>query len=430
MGWNMKAVTIKGTTYTRGKQFTLNGSVKCYSSCDAKTVKCTKTGKAWYYGKFTESYSKHKYCISTTRSGEADLFVNESAFPPATCYIIYNLNGGSGKFPKQSKDYGDTINIHSAKPTKTGYTFVGWGTSSTTNTPSYYANSKYTGNTSITLYAIWRINIYTVTYDANGGTCTPASKIFAYNTALTLPTPTRTGYTFEEWKLNSDSGTSLSASTKVTGSFTAVASWKINTYTLTAHANGGIFFSGADTHTTTVSYGSTVNIPVVSRAGSTFAGWTITGDGTLTRSSGVYKCKIGTSNISLVAQWTMKEYVITFDANTNGGAPSKIIGYHYKEYASTDAEALYVPTKPYSEFVGWYTSPEHTDEEPVDLNTLAVRGDLTLYAHFKEKTTVIISADGSNKPANTAVYANNAYIEECKVMVCIDGTWKKAVVQT
>lgn len=430
MGWNMNAITIKGITYSRKTKFTLNGNVNCYSSCDASRVQYVKSGDAWYYGKFTESYSKHEYCISTTRPGEADLFVDASAFPPATYYISYNLNGGSGSFPRQSKTYGGYVNIHNRQPTKEGHIFKGWGTSATTKTPSYYANSRYSGNASITLYAIWEIKTYTVEYNANGGKCTPTSKKFNHGAKLTLPTPTRTGYTFKEWRKNSTTGTKLSTSTVVTSSFTAVAVWEINTYYFTVYANGGELVSGTDVFNTIADYGAVVNVPAVSRIGYTFAGWAVTGKGTLTQSANSYKYTMDTSDVILTAQWTVNEYTVTFDANTNGGEPSKIVGYDYGEYVRTNEEALYVPTKPYCEFVGWYTVPEETEDEPVDLNTLVVGGNLTLYAHFEEKNTMLISAEGDNHPAMAAVHVDDSFIEECEVMIYVDGAWRKAVVQT
>lgn len=432
MGWNTSERTIKGVKYKRGTQFKINVDTNCYGSCDDTTsnFRHKKGDTAWYYGYYSADWSIHPYGITCTRPNEVDFFVNEDVFPPATYYVYYNLNGGSGNFPTQSKVYGGSVNIHNAHPTKAGHTFKGWGTSSTTTTPSYYANSKYTGNASITLYAIWEINKYTVTYDANGGTCTPANKVFNYNSLLTLPTPTRVGYTFAGWKLNSTSGSVLSTSTRVTSSFTAVATWEINTYHFTVYANSGKLVSGSDVFNAIADYNAVVSVPAASRVGYTFAGWAVTGDGELTQAGDAYQYTMGTSDVQLTAQWTVNEYAITFDANTNGGTPSKIIGYNFGEHVRTNEEAFYTPTKPYCEFVGWYRVSGDTEDEPVDLNTLVVEGDLTLYAHFEEKNTMLISAEGSNRPAMAAVYVQDKYIEECEVIIYVDGAWRKAVVQT
>lgn len=440
MGWNTSARTIRGVTYARGSWFTLNGTVPCYSSCDATTPKYWKTSEAaTYYGYYSESYSKHPYCISTTRPGQADLYVDESAFPPATYYVSYNLNGGSGDFPAQAKVYGGSVNIHNRQPTRVGYTFKGWGTSATTTTPSYYTNSKYSGNASITLYAIWSANTYSIEYNANGGTGAPSKHTYTYSYtgAINLQSgkPTREGYTFLGWSLSAtatektyDAGQYWYRSNP--GNYVLYAVWAINTYRFTVYANGGELVSGTDVFSAIANYNAVVSVPVATRIGYTFAGWAVTGKGNLTQVGDAYRCTMGTSDVQLTAQWTVNEYAITFDANTNGGTPSKIIGYDYGDYVHTNEAAFYIPTKPYCEFVGWYTVPEDTEDKPVNLNTLVVRDNLTLYAHFEEKNTMLVSAEGSNRPAMAAVHTRGAYVEECEVMIYVDGAWRKAVVQT
>lgn len=433
MGWDTSARTIKGVTYHNGTPFTLNGNIPYYRNCDSTSATGHKNSvTAYYYGHYSADYSKHPYGVAfkSSRQGNVDYFVEEAAFPPATYYVYYNLNGGSGNFPTQSKVYGGSVSFHGHYPSRTGYTFLGWGTSSTATQATYPAGYEYSGNASITLYAVWSINSYAVTYDANGGTCTPADRAFNYNSLLTLPTPTRTGYTFVGWKKGSTNGEDLSTSTRVTGSFTAVAVWEINTYNLSVSANGGEMVSGADVYNTVAEYGEVVTIPAVARVGYTFAGFVIEGRGTLEQVGGVYQYTIDTSDVVLVAQWAINEYTVTLDANTNGGAPSKIVDYNYGDTISTKEEALYIPEKPYCEFIGWYAVAEETDDESVDLNTLVVRNNLTLYAHFKEKNTLLLSTEGSNRPAMAAIHTGGKFIEECVVMVYVDGAWRKAVVET
>lgn len=75
-----------------------------------------------------------------------------------TYTVKYNANGGSGAPGQQTKTYGVTLTLSSTKPTRTNYTFKGWGTSSGSTTVAYAAGGKYTANASITLYAIWELN--------------------------------------------------------------------------------------------------------------------------------------------------------------------------------------------------------------------------------------------------------------------------------
>ena len=75
-----------------------------------------------------------------------------------TYTVKYNANGGSGAPGQQTKTYGVTLTLSSTKPTRTNYTFKGWGTSSGSTTVAYAAGDSYTANASVTLYAIWELN--------------------------------------------------------------------------------------------------------------------------------------------------------------------------------------------------------------------------------------------------------------------------------
>ena len=66
-----------------------------------------------------------------------------------------------------------------------------------------------------------------VSYNANGGSVTPTSTSFDYNTAIgTLPIPTRSGYSFDSWNSNSSgTGSTITAATVYTSSSTIYAKW-------------------------------------------------------------------------------------------------------------------------------------------------------------------------------------------------------------
>lgn len=69
--------------------------------------------------------------------------------------ITYDANGGSGGPTSQTKNYGVNLTLSSTVPTRSNYTFKGWGTSATSTTASYAPGGLYTTDASITLYAIW-----------------------------------------------------------------------------------------------------------------------------------------------------------------------------------------------------------------------------------------------------------------------------------
>lgn len=124
--------------------------------------------------------------------------VTVSAKPSYT--ITYNANGGSNAPGKQTKVYDANSVLSSGKPTKSGYIFEGWATTSD-GTVAYQPGDTYSSNANVTLYAIWKQSTFTITYDANGGIGAPDNQIKTYGTDLTLSDvkPTKTDYKFVGW---------------------------------------------------------------------------------------------------------------------------------------------------------------------------------------------------------------------------------------
>lgn len=129
-----------------------------------------------------------------------------------TYTISYDANGGSGAPSSQIKTYGVDLTLSSTKPTRSGYTFKGWGVSSSTTYVSYQPGGTYSQNMNRTLYAIWEENApttYTVSYNANGGSGAPSAQTKTHGVTLTLSStrPTRSGYTFKGWSTSSSATT-------------------------------------------------------------------------------------------------------------------------------------------------------------------------------------------------------------------------------
>lgn len=147
-------------------------------------------------------------------------------------------------------------NITLPTPTRSGYAFVGWRTTSSTSGVLYQAGSSYrvANANPITFYAFWdQIRSVTVTFDANGGTVTPTSRTGNSGTALTLPTPTRAGFVFDGWFTNAN----LSESTRFVG--TVFPSSNITLYAKwTVVLNTGVSFDTAINMVVNTNY--TVNI--------------------------------------------------------------------------------------------------------------------------------------------------------------------------
>lgn len=108
----------------------------------------------------------------------------------------------------------------------------------------------------LNFYGKWDVNSYTVT--AEGQTYT-----FQYGKAVTIPEPTKAGYTFIEW--NETVPTTMPAQNVV-----LTAKWNPNTYTIT--------FVGADVENITATYGTAITKPAdPTMVGYTFQGWSVNG---------------------------------------------------------------------------------------------------------------------------------------------------------
>ena len=270
---NIQTTYDSGSGWSTTNQLLLRTEKKTYSrstSSQSKTCSARLTGVERVGGTMSVSA---KYTI-----------------PALNSYTVtYNANGGSRAPSSQKKYYGRSLTLSSTKPTKTGYTFSKWNTKSNGTGTSYNPGSTYTSNASVTLYAIWKANTYTVTYNANGGSGAPSkqTKIYGVNLTISSTKPTRTGYTFLGWATTSTGSVAYQPSSTYTknASITLYAVWSIIKYSVTfnAKSNGGkITPDNLDTKTYQVNYGSVLStIPIASKNNYEFLGWyTATSGGT------------------------------------------------------------------------------------------------------------------------------------------------------
>ncbi len=150
-------------------------------------------------------YAKSNTEVSTKETTgilyQTQFTVVESA--PTTYTISYNANGGSGAPSSQTKIHGQTLTLSSIKPTRSGYTFLGWSTSSTATSATYAAGDSFTVNANITLYAVWTKSPYSITYyTASGSVWKTASSSEEYT--LVSDYPNVNGSYFSGWAYKSD----------------------------------------------------------------------------------------------------------------------------------------------------------------------------------------------------------------------------------
>ena len=307
-----------------------------------------------------------------------------------TYTIAFAPNGGSGTINSITATYDKSETLPSSGFTRTGYTLVGWETP-TRNYDLGESVSNLATSGTVTLTAMWTANTYTVTFDANGGTCTTASKSVTYDSPYgTLPSPTRTGYTFAGWYTAKTGGSKVETSTQVktASAHTLYAHWTPNPYTVKFNSQGGS--TVADKTVTYDSPYGTLSTPT--RDGYKFDGWftSATGGTQITSSTTV---KI-TATQTLYAHWTANTYTVVFNANGGTGSMSNQT-MTYDKSASLKSNTF---SKTGYHLAGWATSSSgavvYTNGQSVT-NIAGINSSVTLFAIWEANSyTVKFNVNG------------------------------------
>lgn len=115
-----------------------------------------------------------------------------------TYTITYDANGGENAPDSQTVEGGGSVTLATGVPAWTGYDFLGWSTSQTATAAEYQPGGIYPGGNA-TLYAVWEIQRFTVSFDSDGaGSYDPI--IVSYGeTVSVLPAPEKHGFFFRGW---------------------------------------------------------------------------------------------------------------------------------------------------------------------------------------------------------------------------------------
>lgn len=382
------------------------------------------TGYNFKHWRYNDSSASGGYSESTTNplkiivTGKRDV---TAVFELKSYTVTWNANGGTVSPASVSKTHGSTLGT---LPTPTraataeySYTFAGWFTAASGGT-QISTTTTVTGN--VTYYAHWTATkrSYTATFNSNGGSTPSSSSITKeYNVALgTLPTCTRTGYTFLGWYTASSGGTKISTTTVVTKDITYYAQWSINSYTLTFNPNGGTVTPTSKNLEYNSAYGT---LPTPTRASNaqytyTFAGWytAATGGTQVTATT-----KMAAKDTTVYAHWTSNTRSYTVSYQTTYGTLNKTsqsVAYNSKGSCTLtmpDNTAEFTYT-----FVGWYTAANGGGTKvgsELTLETPAIKGTVTYYAYVTRSTksythTFNANGGGTVSPATITKAYNTA----------------------
>lgn len=279
-------------------------------------------------------------------------------------------------------------------PTREGYSFVEWRTASVLGGQVITADSEVATTSTHYLYAQWKANTYTVSFNAEEGNLLSYSKEVEFASVYgELPIPTKTGYIFTGWVNREPGKGNVNATTVMwtAKDHTLYAMWSPQVYTRTFDCTGGTYGSKSQYNMTYYfgrEYGTLI---VPTKLGHEFVGWFTQEQGgkQITNTSIV---DVAETQI-LYARWKPASYTIYF--HTNGGNDSvhnstKIVTYN--GYYGV----LPIPTRERYEFVGWFTQLSG-GTQITSMTQVEIAGVHTLYARWKGKTY------------NVSFYANGGY---------------------
>ncbi len=270
-------------------------------------------------------------------------------------------------------------------PVRTGYIFLGWTGEGITE-PQEIIEIPQGSTGDRTYTANWQVIEYTITLLEMDGAGTSEALVYTVEQPVTLPTPTREGYAFLGWTVNSDMAPQLTVVLPQgsIGNKTYTANWELTGYTVTMNLNGG---SGETTLLYTVE-DEEFALPTPTRNGYEFVGWT--GEGITTPQTSVKIPKGSTGNKAYTANWQVIEYTITLD--TNGGPVVSPI-----KYTVEDSFTLPYPLRPGYEFAGWTLDGSGMLPATTLIIYYGTTGDLHYKAEWRlAEYTITMDLDGGS----------------------------------
>lgn len=368
------------------------------------------------------------YYASQTKSNSWTL----DSIGPATLTVTFNANGGS--VPTNSA----TVNAGSATtlptPTRTGYaTFNGWYTASSGGTRVGGGGSSYTPTSSITLYAQWAANTYSVSYNSNkpstastaiSGTMANSTHTYDTEKNLTANSFTLPGYNFQGWATSASGAVVYSNSASVKNltstqgaTYTLYAKWNANTYSVKYNSNKpaatNSVISGTMADSSHVfDTAKNLSANAYSLPGYTFQGWATSASGSVVYANSASVINLTTTNngtYNLYAIWKANTFTVTYNANGGTGSmENSVFTYDQSAFLSENIFERYGYY-----FMGWAktsTASAAAYSDWAEVTNLATSGTVPLYAVWSASPVWSITFNldgGTGGPSGTTIPQSN-----------------------
>ena len=394
-----EAVTYSITYHLNGGEND-TGNPANYMEIETITLKpAVKTGYdflGWYDN---ASYSGSPVtCIEKDSTGNKAFWAK---WKIVTYSISYNLDGGKNHADNPANYTVETATILLKDAEKKGYTFKGWyNNAACSGSPVTCIEKGSTDNKAF--WAKWEIAIYSISYNLDGGknhADNPANYTVETET-IWLKDAEKKGYTFEEWCEPFPGGYILWNQIKKgsTGNKTFQANWKIVTYGITYHLNGGE--NDTDNPVNYTIETATIWLKPAEKKGYTFKGWY---NNAACSGSPVTDIVRGSTGYKeFWAKWEAVTYSITY--HLNGGSHSGNPASYNAEMGTITLEDA---NKANYTFKGWYDNAEFTGS-PVTRIVKGSTGNKELWAKWEAISyTITYDLDGgknhTDNPANYTI---------------------------
>ena len=345
----------------------------------------TKKGNkflGWFDVKGTE-YKTVQYGVSkNTNYGTLEDITFYAKWKPNQYNVICNLDGGYiDNYPMNTDGTIDMVHAYGVSealplvPEKTGYSFLGWVLTDL-DEGTYTKKIPADLDHDATFVAKWSKNDYQISYDLDGGNVDAAlTSVYNIDTdTITLPAPTKEGYSFSKW-IDIDTNNEIKSIVKGTvGDKKIKALWVANSYKInyTLNKKDAVLPDSADNNRT---FGKDITLATPSKQGYVFDGWYDNAD--LTGSAYTSdRLKNLASDVTLYAEWSPAQYKITYDLGL--GSTYATMPAYSDTYTVDSPVVLPIPVWTGHTFKSW-------DLNGTNITTTAgLLGDITVKAIWNE----------------------------------------------
>ena len=396
----VKEISVYKIVFKKGTADTIGGvatdieklcTAEKSKTCSVTSPSVEKNGYEIIGWNTSNSATTSSWNVNTSKS----ISTNSTYYPITklnTYTVSYNANGGSGAPASQTKTTNNNLTLSSVKPTRVGYTFQGWGTSSSATTATYQPGGTYSDNKSITLYAVWKINKVNIKFSTNSGTVQTSS--------------TNASGNIYKWKQDSSGVVSRTAAN---GSTYSNPFFTLNYGSSTDRDGLPNYNNSKYLNITKTGHNAISGQEWKCLSGCTLSG-KVFNQATVYKASDFCDASKGDCTVTLGVNWVASTYTITLDSQGATSSGTTKVYYQYNTTKTINGTVCYYytnstltnclsngynitkPTKTNHTFSGYYTGTNGSGTNYVNSsgtfinNVYKTTGNRTLYAKWTLNT--------------------------------------------